>query len=646
MYWLPKDDLNNMGMPMPEPNQGDHLHNLGTLAEHEASNVQEETNGAFDKWTYDLHHDHYTGEDGKPIPHAEVDNQIRERLEQNGGGRDLRIGPTTVKRALVTSGLRGLEGNDAQRLQLRIQQIAAEGSAAGAEPPEGLKGIRYQGDAGPNGARGAIAFGDGKTTIHLFKSADLSTVAHESGHLFLREMQGLVGQGLAGEGTKADLQTLLDFAGVKPGEQLDEAGEEKIVQAFEGYLREGKAPSIGLSAAFARFRSWLTNIYRSITSLGVQPTDEVRQVFDRMLASEDDIAHAQEYYSRKGDVLDLIKADEADKNAVRSKLATVQRTEIDKQTRAYLKSYLQAVGGVSAIRASAKDVVEKQPIYKALETAKAGKIDEDSLRQALGQKGFSDFTEKFPGLVKKSGEHTLESLAIQHGFESPESLADNLAASVPKSEAVTNYTQRLIAEKESQLRDEIMKRGATPADGVMHTDGSLAYLIAETNLMLKQRDALNGRRSRQLDAAAFRDAAKQALGDMPVKKAVRYSDFAKTEARLAKQTYELAKKGQWEDSAPDAEGKVAPGAITTRRKQIAQHAMVQEAIKARDERAEIVRRFSPPSSPHRQGIWCSLLSTWRRQTCDLSGARNPRLVSRRTYQLHAQHRSAGKHRRA
>jgi hypothetical protein len=426
-------------------------------------------------------------------------------------------------------------------------------------------------------ARGAITFQNGKTVIHLLKNADLSTFVHETGHLFLHEMQSLVEQGKGGDQVKADLQTLLDHAGVKPGEKLSVDQEEKIVKSFESYLREGKAPDVGLSGPFNRFRTWLTNIYRSATALGVEPTDEVRQVFDRMLASEDDIAHAQEYYSRKNSVLDLIHATEEDKAAARDKLVKVQQSEYEKQARAYMKSYLQAVGGMSAIRESAKAAVENHPVYKALETAKDGEIDEADLRQAIGSKGLKEFTEKFPNLVKENGEHSLASLAAKHGFQSPETLADNLQSAVPKSEAIKNYTTRLVQEKDQQIRDEIIKRGASPADHVMHSEGSLAYLIAETNLMAKQ---ANGK-APKLIAATYREAARQAIADMKVSKAVRFSDFAKTEARLGKDVLRLAKAGKWDE------------ALEARKKQMAQHAMVQAAIEAKDERTEIVRRFAP-----------------------------------------------------
>ena len=444
-------------------------------------------------------------------------------------------------------------------------------------------------DVGANpDAKGAVQFGPGKTAIHLFKNSDMSTFLHETAHLFLNQRQDLIDRGLASPQALEDHATLHQFVGAEPGTKLDVPQTEKLTRAFESYLREGKAPSMELSGPFQRFRGWLTSIYRSLRGLGQQPSDAVRQVFDRMLASEDDIAHAQEYYSRKGDLLNLIKADEKDKADARAKLAKVQKTELEKQTRAYLKSYLQAIGGMSEIRASAKEVVENQPIYQALEHAKDGKIDTDSLREYVGSKGLAEFKAKFPNLVKDGGAHTLESLASDHNFQSPETLADNLLAAVPKSEAIKNYSSRLVAEKEDQLRNEIVERGATPADGTMHSEGSLAYLIAETNLMAKQ---LEGK-AKPIDAKVYKDAAREIISQMPVSKAIRYADFARTEARLAKQVVDLAKRGQWEDKA-GTDGQNRDGALTARKKQIMQHALVQEAIKARDEVQSIARRYSP-----------------------------------------------------
>jgi hypothetical protein len=64
---------------------------------------------------------------------------------------------------------------------------------------------------------------------------------------------------------------------------LDPAKEEKAALAWEQYLFEGKAPSPELRGTFSRFKTWLTRIYGALK--GNLP-DDVRKVFDRMLARE------------------------------------------------------------------------------------------------------------------------------------------------------------------------------------------------------------------------------------------------------------------------------------------------------------------------------------------------------------------------
>ena len=67
-----------------------------------------------------------------------------------------------------------------------------------------------------------------------------------------------------------------------------------FARGFERYLMEGVAPSKGLRRLFATIKGWMVALYRDVRNLGVPLSDEVRGVFDRMLASEDDIAAARE----------------------------------------------------------------------------------------------------------------------------------------------------------------------------------------------------------------------------------------------------------------------------------------------------------------------------------------------------------------
>lgn len=151
--------------------------------------------------------------------------------------------------------------------------------------------------------RGAITFGpDGRVLVKLFAKADLSTFLHETGHFFL-EMMGNAAEHIAAldPATLTDSQrqvmhdygALLEHLGVEKREQIGREQHETMARSFEAYLMEGKAPSLELRSAFARFRGWLLGVYRTLTNLHVQLTPEVRGVFDRMLASDQAIKDAE-----------------------------------------------------------------------------------------------------------------------------------------------------------------------------------------------------------------------------------------------------------------------------------------------------------------------------------------------------------------
>lgn len=159
------------------------------------------------------------------------------------------------------------------------------------------------------GARGA--FNPATNTITLLKNADLSTFLHEAGHFFLEtqfdmvsRLQGMRRDGLSlSEGEEQmlrDTSALLKWFGVADltewyaldFEQMRPL-HEKFARGFEAYLFEGKAPSIELQGLFQRFRAWLLNVYRELKNLNVELSDDVRSVFDRMLATTEQIQLAE-----------------------------------------------------------------------------------------------------------------------------------------------------------------------------------------------------------------------------------------------------------------------------------------------------------------------------------------------------------------
>lgn len=145
--------------------------------------------------------------------------------------------------------------------------------------------------------------------IALLKNADASTFVHELGHFFFetntriaRDLTAKPAENLTEQERQflSDVQTTLDWFGVKDlaawdAMSLNEQREnhEKWARGFEAYLYEGKAPSEELRGVFRRFRSWLKQVYQSLKNLNVELTDEVRSVFDRMFASDEQIQQTQ-----------------------------------------------------------------------------------------------------------------------------------------------------------------------------------------------------------------------------------------------------------------------------------------------------------------------------------------------------------------
>jgi len=133
-------------------------------------------------------------------------------------------------------------------------------------------------------ARGSIKFDKDSTIISLFKAANPSTLLHELGHLFLRDMQAVANASIR-PAVKADYENIKKWLGAKD-ENFTVEQEEKFARGFEAYLREGKAPQSELQGIFDKFKEWLSAIYKNIRDLNVDINDDIRRVFDRMLGGD------------------------------------------------------------------------------------------------------------------------------------------------------------------------------------------------------------------------------------------------------------------------------------------------------------------------------------------------------------------------
>jgi hypothetical protein len=193
--------------------------------------------------------------------------------------------------------------------QLRALRTAADLDFSRMNEPSAPAGS----GAYSQGARGS--FDPATSTIALLKGADLSTFLHESGHFFLEVMLDTAATARSysadqltdGErGVVRDADALMQWFGLPDlaaWHALDfeekRAYHEKFAESFEAYLLEGNAPSIELQPLFQSFRAWIIDAYKGIKAFfetnpaAGELSDEVRHVFDRMIATDEAIKTAE-----------------------------------------------------------------------------------------------------------------------------------------------------------------------------------------------------------------------------------------------------------------------------------------------------------------------------------------------------------------
>jgi len=138
--------------------------------------------------------------------------------------------------------------------------------------------------------RGAITLRDGQATIRLFAHADASTFIHETGHQWLEELMRDAKDERAPPDLTGDAATVRAWLDVAEGADIPRKAHEKFARGFERYMMEGHAPSPALAGVFAKFKAWLTTIYQTVARLRAPITDDIRGVFDRMLAAPEEAA--------------------------------------------------------------------------------------------------------------------------------------------------------------------------------------------------------------------------------------------------------------------------------------------------------------------------------------------------------------------
>lgn len=167
--------------------------------------------------------------------------------------------------------------------------------------------------------KGTFEHSDMGNIIRMLQASDVSTMVHESGHLFRRTLNEQNMKDFtqwAGFKDVTEFQTLEarywanDPTLTDAERQRYVDAEEKFARGFEQYLIDGSAPTVGLKAVFKEFSRFLLSIYKNIKDLAVKDYSQqgefvfdgpngrevlninaeingikLRDIFDRMLAN-------------------------------------------------------------------------------------------------------------------------------------------------------------------------------------------------------------------------------------------------------------------------------------------------------------------------------------------------------------------------
>lgn len=447
--------------------------------------------------------------------------------------------------------------------------------------------------------RGYVRFGAGENKtveIALLENRDLSTFLHEMGHVYLEILGDVAQDPSSSAETKADYAAILNFLGVKDRSEIGVKQHEMFARAHEAYLREGKSPNAELRTVFQKFKAWLTRIYKTLQQLDIELNDDIRQVFDRIYATDAEIEAAR----TEADMTPLFASAtaanmtdaefEAYTNAVRDEVEVAKEKleqkllrELEREKKIWWKE----------TRAEMRKIVEAEvnemPVYRAFDQLALG-----SLRGEEGIKlDYLDLVARYgeafvktlprPYVYAKKGGVDADTAAEMLGFDSGEELVKALAALKPRKEYIEAETDQRMKETYGDIQTD--GSFADEAKAAMHNESRANVLSIELKaIKRKQREALpfvraerqkaTEKRREAMDAAnipplaVFRQMAQGIIGSKRIMD-ITPNDYLLAERKYNRKAFKDMAAGNYQE------------AFVAKQRELINHYMYLEAVKAR-----------------------------------------------------------------
>lgn len=529
---------------------------------------------------------------GAWIGEADTDTRSGERDTGDGTG-SVRTGdraPLSGRLGRVLSELEGLSDTELTNLGITAEQRDGQ--------------VLEQRQDGQPQARGY--FDSRNNIIRLTEASDLSTFLHESAHFFLEmewkfnspEVQNINDwwkrndqavateasrsvEGLTTDITTQDVHDFIDFKTTgdsKKDSGIRRAIHEQFARGFETYLREGKAPTLELRQAFRAFARWLNNIYRKVRGdLNVKLDNEIRQVFDRMLATEEQIAQSEAVSRYQPLFNDAAIAGMTDEEFAayqeKSEKATDKATEtlrdkliaeITRQTKSWWNDEVKERAAVAV------DQLKDKPVYKAMEALRAKdadfKLDRAQVKELLG-------IDKIPPSLRNMTVTGAEGVSPDDaaaflGYDS----GDQMLSDIVNAPKLNDVAKGQAEAEMKQQHGDILNDGTINklADEATHNEQRGQLILQEMKVLAR------GTNRPAIDRAIIKQLARENIGKLTLQN-IRADKYRRAEIKAAVEAQQ----------AMDAGDKAAALAAKTR--QAMNFYLWREAVAAHEQATKITK---------------------------------------------------------
>ena len=463
-----------------------------------------------------------------------------------------------------------------------------------------------------DGPRGRITFDTAGATIELFEARDLSTFIHESAHLFLEELRVDAMLGHAPDQLRDDWQAVADWFAAN-GHPIADNGtipveaHELWARGVERFVMEGKAPSSNLRRAFEAFKAWMLSLYKSVDNLRSPITPEIRDVMQRLIATDEEIAAAQEEQAIKALFTDAAQAGMSEAEFAAYQAATQEAR--DEAADALLYRVMHPIRAArtkewkereASERADVTVEVDALPEFRALSLLATGrlpgtdndlgriKLDAAWLHDAYGEDVFNRLPKRVPPIYASARTTDADTIAEMAGFRTGDEMVRTLLGLQERKQALADagdkrsVRQALIDQETAQrMADRYgdpLNDGSIEAEAraIIHSDRQGEVIASELRALRRTR------RERPTPYSLAKQWARDKIADSTVNEST---------SGTAMQRYQRAARKASQAAEAAMLARDADETFRQKQAQMLNNALIAEAHRAREAVDKAVERL-------------------------------------------------------